>query len=52
MVDFLKNNGFWGVLLFSSYPNAMFDMCGLCCGHSMMSMWKFLVAVSIGKGFI
>ena len=52
MVDFLRNNGFWGVLLFSSYPNALFDMCGLCCGHSMMPMWKFLVAVSIGKGFI
>jgi hypothetical protein len=52
MIDFLENNGFWGVLLFSSYPNALFDMCGLCCGHSMMPMWKFLIAVSIGKGFI
>jgi len=52
MVDFLQNNGFWGVLLFSSYPNALFDMCGMCCGHAMMPMWKFLIAVSIGKGFI
>ena len=52
MIDFLNNNGFWGVLLFASYPNALFDMCGLCCGHSMMPMWKFLIAVSIGKGFI
>ena len=52
MIDFLEHNGFWGVLLFSSYPNALFDMCGMCCGHAMMPMWKFLVAVSIGKGFI
>ena len=52
MIDFLEHNGFWGVLLFSSYPNALFDMCGMCCGHAMMPMWKFLIAVSIGKGFI
>jgi len=52
MVEFLRHNGFWGVLLFSSYPNAMFDMCGLCCGHSMMPMWEFLLATTIGKGFI
>ena len=52
MIEFLEHNGFWGVLLFSSYPNALFDMCGMCCGHAMMPMWKFLVAVSIGKGFI
>eukprot|EP00960_Hanusia_phi_P035465 751727-Hanusia_phi.AAC.4 len=52
MVEFLRHNGFWGVLLFSSYPNALFDMCGLCCGHSMMPMWEFLLATTIGKGFV
>jgi len=52
MVRFLEHNGFWGVLLMASYPNAMFDMCGLCCGHFMMNMWSFLIATIIGKGFI
>ena len=52
MIEFLNENGFWGVLIFSSYPNALFDMCGLCCGQAMMPMWKFLIAVCIGKGFI
>lgn len=44
MVKFLEKNGFWGVFLMASYPNALFDMCGLCCGHFMMPMWTFLVA--------
>jgi len=52
MVRFLQQNGFWGVLLMASYPNALFDMCGLCCGHFMMPMWSFLIATMIGKGFI
>jgi hypothetical protein len=44
MVDFLKEHGFVGVLLMASYPNALFDMCGLCCGHFMMPMHQFLIA--------
>lgn len=52
MVDFLKEHGFVGVLLMASYPNALFDMCGLCCGHFMMPMHQFLIATIIGKGLI
>lgn len=52
MVDFLRHHGFWGVLLMASYPNALFDMCGLCCGHFMMPMGSFLLATTIGKGLI
>ncbi len=36
----------------ASYPNALFDMCGLCCGHFMMPMGSFLLATTMGKGFI
>jgi len=52
MIDFLQHHGFWGVLLMASYPNALFDMCGLCCGHFQMPMWSFLAATIIGKGLI
>ena len=51
MVDFLKEHGFVGVLLMASYPNALFDMCGLCCGHFMMPMHQFLIA-TVGASII
>lgn len=37
------------MLLLSSWPNAMFDLCGICCGHFMMPFWEFFGAVYIGK---
>eukprot|EP00465_Bigelowiella_longifila_P001784 CAMPEP_0185253486 /NCGR_PEP_ID=MMETSP1359-20130426/2219_1 /TAXON_ID=552665 /ORGANISM="Bigelowiella longifila, Strain CCMP242" /LENGTH=266 /DNA_ID=CAMNT_0027835877 /DNA_START=372 /DNA_END=1172 /DNA_ORIENTATION=- len=52
MVAFLQDNGFLGVLLMASWPNAFFDLCGICCGHFGMSFWKFFGATLIGKGFI
>eukprot|EP00466_Bigelowiella_natans_P016444 jgi/Bigna1/72251/fgenesh1_pg.19_\ len=52
MVGFLQKNGFLGVLLMASWPNAFFDLCGICCGHFGMSFWKFFGATLIGKGFI
>ena len=50
-MDFLKEHGFVGVLLMASYPNALFDMCGLCCGHFMMPMHQFLIA-TVGASII
>ena len=52
MVDFLQKNGFWGVLLMAAWPNAFFDLCGLCCGHFLMPFWTFFSAVFIGKAII
>lgn len=41
MVRFLRNHGFWGVLLMASYPNIAFDLCGVCCGHFLMDFKIF-----------
>jgi hypothetical protein len=52
MIDIVEKWGFWGVLLLSSWPNALFDLTGLCCGHLLMPVTVFLSAVIIGKAFI
>ena len=41
MVDVMDRHGFWGVLLMSAWPNAMFDLCGICCGSMKMPFWDF-----------
>ncbi|KAF4650024.1 Vacuolar membrane protease, partial [Perkinsus olseni] len=46
------NQAFGGVLLMSAWPNAMFDLCGLCCGHFLMPFWTFFSAVFLGKAVI
>ena len=33
----------------AAWPNALFDLCGLCCGHFLMPFWTFFSAVLIGK---
>ena len=52
MLDIVDRYGFWGVLLLSSWPNALFDLTGICCGHALMHWTVFLSAVIIGKAFI
>jgi len=52
MFSLIQGWGFWAVLLLSSWPNAMFDLCGICCGHFMMPFWEFFGGVFIGKAFI
>eukprot|EP00299_Pterocystis_sp_00344_P011729 c5521_g1_i1.p1 GENE.c5521_g1_i1~~c5521_g1_i1.p1 ORF type:complete len:432 (-),score=52.64 c5521_g1_i1:39-1160(-) len=52
MIDFLRNHGFWGVLLMSAWPNAFFDLCGICCGHFLMPFWSFFGACWLGKAAI
>lgn len=49
MVSFLKNYGFYGVLLMASFPNIAFDICGVCCGHYLMPFWSFFGATYVGK---
>ena len=52
MVKVVRRFGFWGVLLFSAYPNAAFDMCGMACGQSLMPFWVFFTATWLGKAVI
>ena len=52
MLGFIEAHGFWGILLLAAYPNAAFDLCGMCCGHFLMPFWEFFGATLIGKGGI
>ncbi len=52
MLDIVDKYGFWGVVLLSAWPNAMFDLCGICCGHALMPFVTFFTAVFIGKALI
>ena len=49
MVNFMKRWGFWGVFLMSAWPNALFDLCGICCGSCLMPFWDFFGACFLGK---
>jgi hypothetical protein len=52
MLRFIQSHGFWGILLLAAYPNAAFDLCGICCGHFLMPFWEFFGATLLGKGVI
>ena len=51
-VNFTEKHGFWGIFLLASWPNAAFDMCGMCCGYLLMPFWTFFIATSLGKGVV
>ena len=49
-IKLIENTGFWGIFLLASYPNAFFDMCGLCCGWLGIPFMTFFKALLFGKG--
>merc|ERR1712241_447294 len=51
-IDFTQKHGFVGVFLLASWPNAAFDMCGMCCGYVLMPFWTFFIACCLGKGVV
>lgn len=52
MLHFIEQHGFWGIFILSAYPNAAFDLCGICCGHFLMPFWEFFGATLLGKGVV
>jgi hypothetical protein len=52
MMRVIQQHGFLGILLLASWPNAAFDLCGICCGAFLMPFWEFFGATLIGKGMI
>jgi len=52
MFKYLQKHGFWAVLAFASWPNAMFDLCGMACGHFLIPFSTFFGATFIGKALI
>jgi hypothetical protein len=51
-VDFTEKHGFIGIFLLAAWPNAAFDMCGMCCGYLKMPFWTFFIATLLGKGVV
>ncbi|KAI8896221.1 hypothetical protein BC833DRAFT_622310 [Globomyces pollinis-pini] len=45
----LKSMGFWGILLFASVPNPLFDLAGIMCGHFNVPFLTFFGATFLGK---
>jgi hypothetical protein len=52
MMRLIRERGFWGILALASWPNAAFDLCGICCGAFLMPFWQFFGATLIGKGLV
>ena len=51
-IYYLKHNSFITILLLSSWPNALFDMCGVAAGLVKLSFNEFIIPTIIGKAFI
>jgi len=52
MFSLLGNLGFYGILLFASIPNPLFDLAGITCGHFLVPFWTFFGATLIGKSVV
>lgn len=51
-IDLLLKYKFWTILVLSSYPNVMFDLCGIASGHYLIPFNDFLLGTIIGKCLI
>ncbi|CRG94572.1 conserved Plasmodium membrane protein, unknown function [Plasmodium gallinaceum] len=52
MINFIKKYGAISVFLLSCWPNVMFDLCGICCGHFLMPFEKFFIPLVLGKAVV
>lgn len=51
-VDYVRDYGAWMVFGFAIWPNTFFDMCGIACGVTGISVQTFLVATIGGKALV
>eukprot|EP01104_Vermistella_antarctica_P000747 TRINITY_DN10865_c0_g1_i1.p1 TRINITY_DN10865_c0_g1~~TRINITY_DN10865_c0_g1_i1.p1 ORF type:complete len:412 (+),score=73.72 TRINITY_DN10865_c0_g1_i1:276-1511(+) len=52
VLGWIEYMGFFGILLFASIPNPLFDLAGLTCGHFGVPFWRFFGATAIGKSIV
>ena len=52
VIGWLGHIGFFGILLFASIPNPLFDLAGLTCGHMLVPFATFFSATLIGKAVV
>ena len=50
--DRLQSHAFLIIFLMASYPNVLFDMCGMMSGFAGISFWTFLLATILGKACV
>ncbi|KAF7721810.1 Vacuolar membrane protease [Apophysomyces ossiformis] len=48
----MQRLGFFGILLFASIPNPLFDLAGITCGHFLVPFSTFFGATFLGKACI
>jgi membrane protein YqaA with SNARE-associated domain len=51
-LDRLGSMGFFGIMLFASIPNPLFDLAGLTSGHMLVPFWTFFGATLVGKAVV
>lgn len=49
IAPWVRQHGFWAVLVMASIPNPLFDLAGIAAGAARMSLWQFLLACWIGQ---
>eukprot|EP00921_Rhytidocystis_pertsovi_P002790 GHVQ01004727.1.p1 GENE.GHVQ01004727.1~~GHVQ01004727.1.p1 ORF type:complete len:406 (+),score=46.48 GHVQ01004727.1:193-1410(+) len=52
MLNLIQNYGAVSVVILSCWPNVLFDLCGIVCGHFMMPFWSFFGALFLGKAIM
>lgn len=52
LFGYVRQNAFVTVLLLASFPNPLFDLAGLTCGHLLVPFWTFFIATMIGKAIV
>ncbi|KAL8445070.1 hypothetical protein Emag_005225 [Eimeria magna] len=51
-LDLVQRYGAVAVFLLSCWPNMLFDLCGLVCGHFQMPFHQFFTALVLGKAVV
>lgn len=51
-LDLVQKYGAVSVFLLSCWPNMLFDLCGLVCGHFLMPFHEFFAALVLGKAVV
>lgn len=51
-LDLVQKYGAVSVFLLSCWPNMLFDLCGLVCGHFLMPFHEFFTALVLGKAVV
>ncbi|KAL8272507.1 hypothetical protein Esti_003630 [Eimeria stiedai] len=51
-LDLVQKYGAVAVFLLSCWPNMLFDLCGLVCGHFLMPFHQFFLALVLGKAVV